>query len=74
MVAKKGDIITMTNGQKFLIDDIKIVDSKEYAVMYSIDDYSFVIGTETIDNGKEIYELLNKADAVKIAEKIDSMK
>ena len=71
MLTKRGDILEMSNGDKYLVDDIKIVDNKEYIVLYSLEEGIYFIASEIVESGEPTYHILEKETALQIAKKID---
>ena len=71
METKVGALIELKDGKKFLVDDIQMVEGKEYLVLYMIEENAFFIAVEKVLDGKIVYEFLGKEEALKIASAID---
>ena len=73
MYTKKGMIVKMEDQQTYIVDDVKVVDNKEYVILYSTEKIAFYLATESIVDGQVQYNFLEQEEAVKIAEQIDKM-
>ena len=73
MYTKKGMIVKMEDQQTYIVDDVKVVDNKEYIILYSTEKIAFYLATESVVDGQVQYNFIEKEEAVKIAEQIDKM-
>jgi hypothetical protein len=73
MIARKGMIMEMADQQRYLVDDVKTINGKDYVVLFSLEDKAFLIATEEVVNNKPKYNFLSQEEAIKVAEEIDKI-
>ena len=74
MVAKKGLVMKMSQGQTLIVDAVQVVNGVEYVIFFSVEDKVFVLATEEMVDGSPKYNFLGREEAIKVAQEIDKLR